>query len=69
MSRGRDGYSTRPVRIAPSNPRIPTFARAAELLNRRELLIGEVELAQRHIGLAEIFPDLGIGGSSATDRR
>ena len=32
----------------------------AELLNGRQLFIGEVELAQRGIGFAEIFPHLRI---------
>ena len=39
----------------------------AELLNGRQLFIGEVELAQRGIGFAEIFPHLRM--SSATELR
>src|ERR1700758_1852563 len=38
------------------------FGRAAELLDRRQLVLREIDLALNDIGLAEVFPHLGVLG-------
>src|ERR1700683_301718 len=38
------------------------FGRAAELLDRRQLVLREIDLALDDVGLAEVFPHLGVLG-------